>query len=138
MLTFLLTISVTSFIAVGFHIFMLIPFIEPEMSRAKDRDSISHCGNGSNIGVVAEVLGVEVVAMAEEDEGKVVVDADGEEKDEVVVLVVLENDDSFSAQVPSQQQNSPLSFGYLWQSPFLYSSDSYSQHPQSLKIIILI
>ena len=105
MLTFLLAISVISLIAVGFHIFMLIPFIEPEMSRAKDRDSISHCGNGSNIGVVAEVL---------------------------------ENDDSFSAQVPSQQQNSPLSFGSLWQSPFLYSSDSYSQHPQSLKIIILI
>ena len=132
MLTLLLTISVTSLIAVGCHIFILSPAIEPEMSRAKDRDSISHCGNGSNIGVVAEVV------VAVEDEGKEVLDADGEEKDEVVVLVVLENDDSFSAQVPSQQQNSPLLFGSLWQSPFLYSSDSYSQHPQSLKIIILI
>ena len=58
--------------------------------------------------------------------------------EEEVLIVDEENDDSFSTQLPSQQQISPLLSGSLWQSPFLYNSDSYSQHPQSLKMLTLI
>ena len=54
-MTSLLAISSTSLTATGFQIAVVDPPIEPEMSRAKERDSIMHWGKVSNFGVVVVV-----------------------------------------------------------------------------------